>query len=168
MSDSFQREIPKARVNISLDLHTGGAKKRVEIPLKLLVMGDYSGRDDDTPLASREKHSIDRNNFDAVLSDLAPAVRVDTVNTLAGGDATLSAELRFASMKDFEPDAVARQVPELRVLLAMRNLLRDLRSNLLDNAAFRRELERVLRDEALSASLRNELDAIADDVGRPA
>jgi type VI secretion system protein ImpB len=168
MSDSFQREIPKARVNISLDLHTGGAQKRVEIPLKLLVMGDYSGRDDDTPLASREKRSIDRNNFDAVLSEIAPSARVDTDNTLVGGDAPLSAELRFASMKDFEPDAVARQVPELRVLLAMRNLLRDLRSNLLDNAAFRRELERVLRDETLSASLRNELEAIAEDVGRPA
>src|ERR1700755_1243384 len=93
MSDSFQREIPKARVNISLDLHTGGAQKRVELPLKLLVMGDYSGRDDDTPLSSREKRSIDRNNFDAVLSDLAPSVRVDAANTLAGGDATLAAEL---------------------------------------------------------------------------
>ena len=42
MAESYQREIPKARVNISLDLHTGGAQKPVELPLKLLVMGDYS------------------------------------------------------------------------------------------------------------------------------
>lgn len=39
----------------------------------------------------------------------------------------------------------------------MRNLLRDLKSNLLDNAAFRRELEIILKDPALSQELRDEL-----------
>ncbi|GAB6408371.1 hypothetical protein PMHK_58020 [Pseudomonas sp. MHK4] len=38
-SSSFQNEVPKARVNIKLDLHTGGAQKKVELPLKLMVMG---------------------------------------------------------------------------------------------------------------------------------
>ncbi len=28
MSDSFQREIPKARINLKLELHTGGASKK--------------------------------------------------------------------------------------------------------------------------------------------
>jgi type VI secretion system protein ImpC len=31
--DSFQREIPKSRVSITLDLHTGGAQKKIELPL---------------------------------------------------------------------------------------------------------------------------------------
>jgi type VI secretion system ImpB/VipA family protein len=39
---SFQREIPKAGVQITLDLHTGGAQKKIELPLKLLVAGDFS------------------------------------------------------------------------------------------------------------------------------
>ena len=55
MSESFQKEIPKARVNISLDLHTGGAQKRVELPLKLLVMGDYSAGQASGALAERKK-----------------------------------------------------------------------------------------------------------------
>lgn len=42
MADSFQNEVPTARVNIKLDLHTGNAKKKVELPLKLLAVGDYS------------------------------------------------------------------------------------------------------------------------------
>lgn len=33
MADSFQSEIPKARVNIRLDLHTGGAQKKLNFPL---------------------------------------------------------------------------------------------------------------------------------------
>ncbi|PLR44872.1 type VI secretion system contractile sheath small subunit, partial [Chimaeribacter arupi] len=36
VSSSFQNEIPKARVNIKLDLHTGGAQKKMELPLKLV------------------------------------------------------------------------------------------------------------------------------------
>ena len=44
MADSFQNEVPAARVNIKLDLHTGNAKKKVELPLKLLAVGDVYKR----------------------------------------------------------------------------------------------------------------------------
>ncbi|EHT13850.1 putative component of type VI protein secretion system [Klebsiella sp. 1400] len=37
MADSFQNEVPKARINLKLALHTGGAQKKVELPLKLLT-----------------------------------------------------------------------------------------------------------------------------------
>lgn len=40
MADSFQNEVPKARINLKLDLHTGGASKKTELPLKLLVAGE--------------------------------------------------------------------------------------------------------------------------------
>jgi type VI secretion system protein ImpB len=46
-------------------------------------------------------------------------------------------------------------------MLAMRNLLRDLKANLLDNQAFRKELEKILLDPTLSAELRSELSALA-------
>lgn len=42
MADSFQSEVPKARINLKLDLHTGGAGKKTELPLKLLIAGDFS------------------------------------------------------------------------------------------------------------------------------
>lgn len=49
MADSFQNEVPAARVNIKLDLHTGNAKKKVELPLKLLAVGDYSNGKEQRP-----------------------------------------------------------------------------------------------------------------------
>ncbi|KFK91674.1 MULTISPECIES: type VI secretion system contractile sheath small subunit, partial [unclassified Serratia (in: enterobacteria)] len=52
---SYQNEVPRARVNIKLDLHTGGAQKKVELPLKLLVMGDYSHGQEHRSLSEREK-----------------------------------------------------------------------------------------------------------------
>ncbi|MBD9516117.1 type VI secretion system contractile sheath small subunit [Pseudomonas sp. BGr12] len=160
-SDSFQNEVPKARVNIKLDLHTGGAQKKVELPLKLLMLGDYSNGREHRPLSERSKVDINKNNFNSVLGEFHPNVKLAVPNTLAGDGSDTSVELTFRHMKDFEPEQVARQLPELRALLAMRNLLRDLKSNLLDNVTFRRELERILKDDALSNELRAELAALA-------
>ncbi|UFH51055.1 type VI secretion system contractile sheath small subunit [Pseudomonas sp. KNUC1026] len=156
-SRSFQHEVPKARVNIKLDVHTGGAQKKVELPLKLLMLADYSNGREQRPLAERAKVSINRNNFDSVLADYAPRARFEVANALAEGQGEWALDLAFNCLKDFEPEQVARQVPQLRALLAMRNLLRDLKSNLLDNATFRAELERILLDPQLSQGLRDEL-----------
>ncbi|CAM3641268.1 MULTISPECIES: type VI secretion system contractile sheath small subunit [Rahnella] len=161
MSNSFQNEIPKARVNIKLDLHTGGAQKKVELPLKLMVMGDYSNGKENRPLSEREKVNINKNNFNSVLAEFSPSLNLTVENTLAGDRSEENVALNFNEMKDFEPEQVARQIPQLRAMLAMRNLLRDLKSNLLDNATFRKELETILKDPSLSNELRSELNALA-------
>jgi type VI secretion system protein ImpB len=160
-SKSFQGEVPKARVNIKLDLHTGGAQRKVELALKLMLMGDYSNGAEQRPLSERAKINIDKNNFDHVLADFSPALQMAVDNTLVDDGSDTSVELKFQSIKDFEPEHVARQIPQLRALLAMRNLLRELKANVLDNATFRTELERILKDETLSEALRNELTALA-------
>ncbi|ANH76304.1 hypothetical protein ACS15_4765 [Ralstonia insidiosa] len=165
--DSFQREIPKSRVSITLDLHTGGAQKKVELPLKLLVAGDFSAGREQAPLAERKKVDINKNNFDAVLADFAPDLKLAADNTLAGDGSELPINLSFRALKDFEPEQVARQIPELQALLAMRNLLRDLKSNLLDNGTFRREFEKVLKDKRLSERLRSELAQLATAATQP-
>ncbi|EKY3200074.1 type VI secretion system contractile sheath small subunit [Cronobacter turicensis] len=161
MSGSFQEEIPKARINLKLNLHTGGAQKKVELPLKLLVTGDFSNGQEHGPLSERKKIDVNKNNFDSVLSELSPAVNLTVENTLAGNGSEENVRLTFRQMKDFEPEQVARQISQLKAMLAMRNLLRDLKSNLLDNATFRKELETILKDPALSDGLRAELASLA-------
>jgi len=161
MSNSYQSEIPKARVNIQLSLHTGGAQKKVELPLKLMVVGDYSNGAVQRPVSERETVSINKNNFDNVLSEYSPSVNLSVKNTLAGDGSEENVSLSFSEMKDFEPEQIARQIPQLRAMLAMRNLLRDLKANLLDNVTFRKELEKILLDPMLSTELRAELSALA-------
>jgi type VI secretion system protein ImpB len=161
MSNSYQSEIPKARVNIKLDLHTGGIQKKVELPLKLMVVGDYSNGAEQRPVSEREPVSINKNNVDNVLSEFSPTVNLSVENTLAGDGSEENVSLSFSEMKDFEPEQVARQIPQLKAMLAMRSLLRDLKANLLDNQTFRKELEKILLNPALSAELRTELSALA-------
>ena len=161
MSNSYQSEIPKARVNIQLSLHTGAAQKKVELPLKLMVVGDYSNGTEQRPVSEREKVNINKHNFDNVLSEFSPSVQLCVANTLAGDGSENNISLTFGAMKDFEPEHIARQIPQLAALLAMRNLLRDLKANLLDNATFRKALEKILLNPMLSAELRTELAALA-------
>lgn len=163
MSSSYQSEIPKARVNIQLSVHTGGAQKKVELPLKMVVAGDYSNGREQRPLSEREKINVNKNNFDSVLADFAPAISLSVANTLARDGSEEGVSLRFREMKDFEPEQVARQIPQLKAMLAMRNLLRDLKANLLDNITFRKELEKILLDPALSAELRAELASLTPE-----
>ena len=102
MSKSFQNEVPRSRVNITLDLETGGAKKKLELPLKLLVMGDYSNGQSEGRMAERERVRIDRNNINDVLKDMAPRVSYTVENKLRedGSEIAITA-MEFSLLRVF-------------------------------------------------------------------
>ncbi|MBW1895325.1 MAG: type VI secretion system contractile sheath small subunit, partial [Deltaproteobacteria bacterium] len=54
---------PKERVNIVYRPATGDAQEEVELPLRILVMGDYTLKEDGRPFEEREVVSIDKDNF---------------------------------------------------------------------------------------------------------
>ncbi|HAX2087072.1 TPA: type VI secretion system contractile sheath small subunit, partial [Escherichia coli] len=124
---------------------------------------DFSNGQEERPLSERIKMDVNKNNFNAVLADISPSVRLNVENTLAGDGTEESISLTFRNMNDFTPEQVARQIPRLKAMLAMRSLLRDLKANLLDNATFRKELEKILRDPELSQALRDELSALVPE-----
>jgi len=160
MANSFQKEIPKARVNITLDLETYGAKKKMELPLKMLVLGDYSNGKSDGPVKERDKININKQNFESVLKDMSPTLKLSVPNKIANDDSDISLDLTFDSSKSFNPDKVAEQIPELQSMMAMRNLLKDLKSNLLDNTKFRKELENIVKNQPELAHLQKQLEQI--------
>ncbi|MFT0742884.1 type VI secretion system contractile sheath small subunit, partial [Escherichia coli] len=125
--------------------------------------GDFSNGQEERPLSERIKMDVNKNNFNAVLADISPSVRLNVENILAGDGTEESISLTFRNMNDFTPEQVARQIPRLKAMLAMRSLLRDLKANLLDNATFRKELEKILRDPELSQALRDELSALVPE-----
>jgi type VI secretion system protein ImpB len=162
MSDSFQNEIPRSRVNIALELETGGAKVKKELPLKLLVMGDFSNGKNDEQLSERTRISVKKDNLESVMKDLSPQVSFNVKNKITGeDDSEIAVNLTFDSFKSFQPEQVAEQVPELNKMLAMRNLLKDLKSNLLDNSSLRKELERILANKPELEELKNQLQELA-------
>lgn len=160
MQDSFQNEIPKARVNITLDIETGEGRKKKELPMKLLVVGDFSNNQTTGPIAQRERINISKNNFDQVLKGLAPNLNFTVPNRIKNNDSELKVNIQLSSIRDFHPEELVKQIPELRNLLAMRNLLKDLKANVIDNATFRHELEKIIHDENNLQQLRQQLNQL--------
>lgn len=72
---------PKERINITFKPAIGGVQEEVELPLKLLVLGDFSHREDLRKLEDRKPIGIDKNTLDEVLAkqalSLTLSVRID-------------------------------------------------------------------------------------------
>lgn len=145
---------PKERVNIVYKPATGDVQAEVELPLKLTVLGDFTRRPDDRPLEDRAPISVDKDNFNDVLK--AQEVKLDIVveNRLTEEEnVTMPVSLAFNSIKDFEPDAIAAQVPELAELLSLRESLKALKGPLSNIPDFRKKVQEVIKDEAAREQL---------------
>jgi type VI secretion system protein ImpB len=147
MASRDQSVAPKERVNIVYKSQVGDAQEETELPLKILVVGDYTGRADDTPLEERKPINVDKENFDEVMAKQDLAARVQVPDRLSGEkDATLNVDLKFRSLADFGPEGIASQVPELKRMLELRAALTALKGPLGNIPAFRKKIQALLSD----------------------
>ncbi len=149
---------PKERVNIVYKPATEGAQAEVELPLKLLVLGDYTLRDEEAALEELEPVAVDKDNFDQVLAAQAPRLELQVPDMLRPQrGCTLQLDLRFARLDDFSPDALLAQVPQLRALLQLRDALKAIKGPLSNIPAFRRKLQEIAAEPERLRSLVAEL-----------
>jgi type VI secretion system protein ImpB len=158
---------PKERVNIVYKPATGNAQEEVELPLKILMMGDYTGRVDDRPLEERKPINIDKDNFESVLESHKLGLALSVPEHLSGhSGAEMAVTLKFESLKDFTPEGVVKQVPELQMLLELRTALSRLKGSLANIPAFRKKLVALIADVDARKQLMTEL-GIVEDVPNP-
>ena len=154
---------PKERINIVYKPSTGDSKEEIELPLKLLVIGDFTQRQDDATLENRAMINIDKDNFNDVLRGQNLNLNINVDNKLANDGGELPVQLKIQSLKDFDPESVARQVPELNKLLELREALMALRGPLGNVPAFRKRLQSIVSDDQARAKLMTELGLDDDD-----
>ena len=153
---------PKERINITFKPATGGAQEEIELPLKLLVIGDYVQQVDERKLEDRKPVAIDKMTFDEVLAKQGLSLSLNVPNRLQeeGGTDELAIALNINAMKDFNPASLVEQVPELKKLMELRDALVALKGPLGNAPSFRKAIEGVLADEASRARVLSELDLV--------
>lgn len=149
---------PRERVNITYRPATSGAEESVELPLKLLLVGDYTSREDERRVEEREPVEINKENFDDVMMAQDLRFKQTVKNKLSDDpDAEMEVDLEFNRLKDFSPEVVSEKVPELKKLHELRDALLALKGPLGNVPEFRRKIQQLIRDESKREQLMTEL-----------
>src|ERR1700686_3353117 len=154
----FIRRNRPPRVHITYE-NPANAEEKVEIPFVMGVMADLCGN---TPgiekpdIAQRKFLDFDMDNLDARMAAIQPGISFRVENKLSeNSDEKMGVNLRFDKMADFEPAAVAKQVPAVAKLLEARQQLANLTRYMDGKVAAEESLCKLLADPQLMAALKN-------------
>ena len=172
-TDSGQRFIRRnrpPRVHITYE-DPYNAERRIELPFVMGVMSDLSGNNSNVEkadVAERKFLEFDMDNFENRMAAVEPGAAFHVPNKLDdGAGEKLSVDMHFKKMDDFNPAAVARQVPALAKLLEARDQLANLLRYMDGKVAAEDQIKRLLRDPQLMEALRARAPASADEADTP-
>lgn len=149
---------PKERVNIVYRPAEGEGREEVELPMKLLVIGDFTGSRDRRAMEKREPVAITKANFDEVMQGQNISLNLAVPNRLVDrADQELGVTLEVTALRDFGPESVLEQVPELMRLLQLREALRALKGPLANLPDFGRKIHELVTDNEMRAKLLAEI-----------
>lgn len=172
MSDNIQKKIGRnrpPRVQITYDVEIGDAIEMKELPFVMGIIADLSGVNTPSPEKFKERKfvEIDGESFNQVMAKVNPKLDFKVAVPNAAEDApesekSMSVELEFSSMDDFEPEQVIKQVPELAALYEARQKLRDLEAKLDGNDELDSLLKAMITDADNQAEVKKLLEAAKD------
>lgn len=168
--ESAQKRLQRVRpprVQLTYDVERGDAVELKELPFVVGAIGDFAAQSEQSQARLRDRKfvSVDLDNFDDVMSGLAPRAAFRVANRLTEGGGELAVDLRFSRFADFRPEAVVEQVEPLRKLMEVRSRLADLRNKLAGNEKLDDLLAEVLaQTEQLEAIRRSRASGAGDEL----
>ncbi|KTD05228.1 type VI secretion system contractile sheath small subunit [Fluoribacter gormanii] len=158
MTNKEQSVAPKERINIVYKALIEGVEEEIELPLRQLVLGEFYPGGINTPLEKRRTVNINKDNFNDVLKEHDVKLSVRVPNRFSKNkDDTVSVDLKFETMRDFDPDGILHQVPQLQKLFEIREALKALKGPLGNIPEFRRRLDAIIKDSAAREELVKEI-----------
>jgi type VI secretion system protein ImpB len=158
----FIRRNRPPRVHITYE-DPYNAEQKIELPFVMGVMADLSGNASavEKPEISQRKFlDFDMDNFDQRMAAIEPGVSYNVPNKLGeDGSEKLSVALKFSKFEDFNPAAIARQIPATAKLLEAREQLANLLRYMDGKMAASDQIKALLADPQLMAALQDRLGA---------
>ena len=135
---------PKEMVNIKLPAPAGGGEGE-ELPFRQAIVGDFTGKEDATPVAERKLRDINAKNFNDVMASMDLQTSFSVKNVAGGNpEEEIPIDLKFSNMKSFRPEKVAQQVPQIKQLVDFRKRLIELRGEAVRDPKKLKEFNEVL------------------------
>lgn len=154
---------PKERINVTFKPSSGDAAEALELPLKMMVLGDFTLQQDDRKLEDRKPLNIDKSNFNGVIEKQNLNIEFGVKNRLQDDEnKEIPVNLSFKNMTDFDPSSIVEQVPELKGLMDLREALVSLKGPLGNVPAFRKAIEDALVNDEAREKLLSELGLVTE------
>ncbi|CBL44800.1 Protein of unknown function (DUF770) [gamma proteobacterium HdN1] len=149
---------PKERINISYKPATGNARETVELPFKLVVLGDFTNKQDDRTVEDRAPVEVNKHNFDDVMKGANLSLQFSVDNHLSQQEnSEISVDIPVQSLKDLEPDSLMKLIPELRRVHELRESLMALKGPLGNSPQMRRTIMAMIQDKEQRGRLMQEI-----------
>ncbi|MCP4176323.1 MAG: type VI secretion system contractile sheath small subunit [bacterium] len=156
--------VPKSRITIKYRTEVNGKPKDKEIPFKLLMLGDLSNGnsvDRSIDLDERRIRNLDGKNLDATMKDMKMTISMTVKNQINSEKTpTIDIDLPIDSIKSFNPSVIAERVPQLKSLMILKKLIKELETTVDNNKIFRQKLGEILTNEESLSKIKTELSNI--------
>lgn len=153
--------LPKSRVTLTYRTAVSGQKQDVELPFRLLVMGDLSlGTSVDRKVGFDERRirNLDGGNLNSVIKDMDLSLDINVPNRVDNTGGDIQHTLKFDGMGAFEPAAIAEQIPKLKALALMKRLLLEVQADLDNRKEFRKKIRQLAKKQDAVQPVLDELE----------
>ncbi|ODN42212.1 type VI secretion system contractile sheath small subunit [Piscirickettsia litoralis] len=159
---AIQDKLPKSRITLRYPTTVQGQKKEVELPLKMMVIGDLSqgsSKDRQLEIEDREARQLHGNNLNAVMKDMAMTINCKVENKIDPKNCSeIDVQLPIEGMHSFNPEKIAENIPKVNSLLLMKKLLLELQSVVDNKKEFRRKLNELLQNKQSVNQIKEKLN----------
>ncbi len=157
----IQDEVPKSRITLTYKTDVNGEESPVNLPFRLLILGDFSGgtsKDSQLDLEERKIRSFDGKNTSEVMKDMDTRLSVVVPNRINPDTSeSLRVNLSINHMQAFSPKEVAKQVPQIRSLMMLKQLLLELQANIANKKELSAVLNKLYSDKEAFQTIKEKL-----------
>ena len=158
---AIQDEIPKSRLTLRYKTEIEGQPEDLSLPMRLMVTGDFSlgnSKDRKLDLEERRVRNMNGKNTNAVMKDMGIGLNFSVPNKIdPENNEDIDVQLPIDSMQSFTPDQIAQNVPKIKGLLMLKQLLEEVISNVDNRKDFRKLLGELMSNEEALAKMMEQL-----------
>jgi type VI secretion system protein ImpB len=162
----IQDEVMKSRITLIYNTVVNGEPMPKELPLRLMVMGDMSkgsSKDRKVKLAERGIRNFDGSNTNDVIKDMDISLSLNVLNRIdPSKEETINVHLPIEEIDSFSPEKVAQNIPKVRALLQLKQLLKEGLSAVGNMPAFAEALKQVYSDREAYDAFKKTLEPLSD------
>lgn len=158
---AIQDDLPRSRLTLTYKTTVNGTVQKVNLPFRLMVIGDFSAgqhKESEKDLDARPLRALTGSNLSNVMNDLDFSLTLENVPNRVDDSGSLDVQLPMTSMRSFSPDEIVKNVPKLKALLLMRQLIQELQGQIDNQSGLKKEVQQLFANKEALAALKKELE----------